>query len=113
MFELQFKFKYLLVTDDSDRVFWMAMGNSLLFMPASGIVRGCGLGAMRPFEHYIPVRSDLSNVLEWIHWARDHDEEARRIVIRAAALARTMFGHEAQLLCLQKTIEAYAKLLKV
>ena len=55
---------YLLATDDSDRIFWMAMGNSLLFMTKSSIVRGCGLGAMRPFEHYIPVNADLSDALD-------------------------------------------------
>ncbi|KAJ7062767.1 glycosyl transferase family 90-domain-containing protein [Mycena amicta] len=34
---------------------------------------------LRPFEHYIPVRPDLSDLVERIEWARAHDAEARRI----------------------------------
>lgn len=34
---------------------------------------------IRPFEHYVPVRSDLSNLVEQVDWARSHDAEARAI----------------------------------
>ncbi|KAJ7728950.1 glycosyl transferase family 90-domain-containing protein [Mycena maculata] len=34
---------------------------------------------LRPFEHYIPVRPDLSDLVSRLEWARAHDEEARRI----------------------------------
>jgi len=51
------------------------------------------------FEHYIPVKEDLSDLLEMVSWARDHPEEADKIakaaklfadtkLTRAAALAR-------------------------
>jgi hypothetical protein len=34
---------------------------------------------VRPFEHYIPVRPDLSDLVERIEWAREHDAEAKKI----------------------------------
>jgi hypothetical protein len=34
---------------------------------------------LRPFEHYIPVLPDLSDLVEKIEWARSHDAEARMI----------------------------------
>ncbi|KAF8169044.1 glycosyl transferase family 90-domain-containing protein [Mycena galopus ATCC 62051] len=34
---------------------------------------------LRPFEHYIPVRADLADLVERIEWARAHDAEAQRI----------------------------------
>ncbi|KAJ7039361.1 glycosyl transferase family 90-domain-containing protein [Mycena alexandri] len=34
---------------------------------------------LRAFEHYIPVRPDLSDLVERIEWARANDNEARRI----------------------------------
>lgn len=29
---------------------------------------------LRPWEHYVPVRADLGDLLEKIQWARQHDE---------------------------------------
>ncbi|KAJ7679112.1 glycosyl transferase family 90-domain-containing protein [Mycena polygramma] len=34
---------------------------------------------IRPFEHFIPVRPDLGDLMERLEWARTHDEEAQRI----------------------------------
>ena len=34
---------------------------------------------IRPYEHYIPVKADLSDLVEKIHWAMDHEDEARLI----------------------------------
>lgn len=34
---------------------------------------------LRPFEHYIPVLPDLSDLVEKVEWALSHDAEARRI----------------------------------
>eukprot|EP00434_Breviolum_minutum_P014500 symbB.v1.2.012785.t1/scaffold859.1/size157342/10 len=105
MLEKQFGAKYLLVTDDSDRIFWMATGNSLMFLPSSGMLRGCGLLAMQPWRHFIPLKPDLSDALERIAWAKAHDEEARLIAARGAALAREAFSHEAQLFCLLRMLQ--------
>lgn len=32
---------------------------------------------LRAWEHYVPVRADLGDLLEKIQWARDHDSEVR------------------------------------
>lgn len=32
---------------------------------------------LRPWEHYIPVRADLGDLLDMIRWARSHDEEVK------------------------------------
>lgn len=34
---------------------------------------------LRPYEHYIPILPDLSDLVEKVQWAIDHDDEARRI----------------------------------
>ena len=34
---------------------------------------------MTPYEHYIPLAQDLSNLTETMEWVRDHPEEVRRI----------------------------------
>jgi hypothetical protein len=35
----------------------------------------------RPNVHYIPIKADLSNLIERIEWARAHDSEARAIAL--------------------------------
>ena len=32
-----------------------------------------------PWQHYIPLRSDLSDVLDQVKWAKEHDEEVRHV----------------------------------
>ncbi|WP_223217218.1 glycosyl transferase family 90 [Rhizobium cauense] len=45
---------------------------------------------LRPFEHYVPVASDMSDLHEKIEWVRSHDTEARAIAERGQALSRTL-----------------------
>jgi hypothetical protein len=43
-----------------------------------------------PFEHYVPVAADLSDLPERLDWCRGHDGECRRIAERGQALALSM-----------------------
>ena len=47
---------------------------------------------MRPFEHFVPVAADLSDLLEKIEWCRAHDRECSAIASagQQLALARTL-----------------------
>lgn len=42
---------------------------------------------LKPFVHYIPVRSDFSDLVEKMAWANDHDGEARKIARNAKSFA--------------------------
>ncbi|MBW6418595.1 glycosyl transferase family 90 [Celeribacter sp. PS-C1] len=47
-----------------------------------------------PFEHYVPVKADLSDLAEKVEWVRSHDREAREIAAHGQAFARTLtFEH--------------------
>ncbi|KAI1885473.1 hypothetical protein AGOR_G00220560 [Albula goreensis] len=43
---------------------------------------------LQPWHHYIPFRSDLSDLLDKIRWAREHDQEARKIAMAGQQYAR-------------------------
>jgi len=45
---------------------------------------------IRPFEHYVPVKPDMSDLLEKIEWVRSHDAEAKAIAENGQAFARTL-----------------------
>ena len=43
---------------------------------------------LKPFEHYVPVAADMSDLNEKIEWVRSHDNEARAIAAHGQAFAR-------------------------
>ncbi|KAJ7644032.1 glycosyl transferase family 90-domain-containing protein [Roridomyces roridus] len=75
-----YKFKYLLDVDGntfSGRFLGLMESGSLVFK--STVFDEYFNDWLRPYEHYIPVMPDLSDLVEKIQWAIDHDEEARLI----------------------------------
>lgn len=42
---------------------------------------------LKPWEHYVPVRRDLSDLKERVLWAQEHDDEAYRIAQNARKFA--------------------------
>nr|KAG5708979.1 hypothetical protein BaRGS_004618 [Batillaria attramentaria] len=53
---------------------------------------------LTPWEHYIPFKRDLSDLLDKIQWAREHDEEAQKISKNAQEFVRENL-HPAEILC--------------
>ena len=35
---------------------------------------------LKPYEHYIPFKADLSDLLDRIQWAKDHDAEVTKTI---------------------------------
>lgn len=56
------------------RLPYLLAGDSVVLKQDSGYYEHF-YNELRPWEHYIPVRADLGDLLEKIQWARDHDEE--------------------------------------
>lgn len=42
---------------------------------------------LKPWEHYVPVKRDLSDLKERVLWALEHDDEAYRIAHNARKFA--------------------------
>merc|ERR1711933_326222 len=47
-----------------------------------------------PWTHYIPVRYDLSDLIERIEWARSHDAECQKIAENGRSFAKVHFSAE-------------------
>ncbi len=52
---------------------------------------------LQPYVHYVPVKEDLSDVLDQIRWCRAHDDECRAIAQNAREFYDTYLGREAVL----------------
>ena len=63
-------------------------------------------GALKPYRNYVPVKGDLSDVVEQVEWLRQNDHIAREIVQNNLAFASKYFSNEAiEQLMLQTFIE--------
>jgi hypothetical protein len=65
---------------------------------------------LQPWVQYIPLKRDLTDVLDKIHWARSHDAEVHQIAQNARALALAHLMPEHIVLYCAKTLLKYASL---
>ena len=65
---------------------------------------------LKPYVHYIPVQGDLSDLIEKIHWAKTHDEEAKEIAENARQFALNNLMPEHILYYCYKVLLKYASM---
>lgn len=59
---------------------------------------------IKPFVHYVPVKEDLSDLIDQIKWCRAHDDECRQIAQNAKAFYDKFLGTAGILDFLQKML---------
>lgn len=64
---------------------------------------------LKPFEHYIPVKADLSDLEEKFAWAESHPEETRQIARNALEYAKKNLTRKAATIYYSKIILDYAR----
>lgn len=111
----QLQFKYLLLIDGVTCSFpdmqWRLYSGCLVMKHESDDVQWFSRELI-PWKHYVPLDRYFSDVAEKIHWARDHDAEARQIAENAREFAETHLTPEQTLLYCYKTLVHYASLQK-
>ncbi|KAL4608953.1 KDEL motif-containing protein 1 isoform X1 [Arapaima gigas] len=86
-----FKYKYQVNVDGTVAAYrlpYLLAGGSVVLKQDSGYYEHF-YSQLQPWEHYIPIRRDLGDLLDKIHWARENDSEARRIAEAGQQFART------------------------
>lgn len=83
-------YKYLPVLDGYMCTFpgfqWRLLSGSVTFKQESDEVQYF-YSALKPYKHFIPLKNDMSDLLEKIDWAKKHDRECHLIAERARAFA--------------------------
>lgn len=111
----QLQYKYHLLVDGVTATFpgthWKLLSGSACFKQESDDILyfDCELIA---WKHYIPVKNDLSDLLEKIAWAKTHDAEAKQIGEEGRKFALENLLPDALLLYCSKTLKKYASLQK-
>ncbi|XP_044864452.1 protein O-glucosyltransferase 2 isoform X1 [Mauremys mutica] len=85
-----FKYKYQINIDGTVAAYrlpYLLAGNSVVLKQDSFYYEHF-YNELQPWKHYIPFKNDLSDLLEKLQWAKDHDEEARNIAKSGQEFAR-------------------------
>jgi hypothetical protein len=91
------RYRYLIDIDGNTNSWGLlsklAMGSCILKVQSH--YRQWYYAHMHPWEHYVPVKADLSDLEEKILWCREHDDDARHIAEAAKRFVnRLVFGTE-------------------
>lgn len=80
------EYKYLISVDGNtaawQRVPWILQSGSVLLFVETDVEEWF-YHDLKPWEHYVPIKKDFSDLMEKVEWLRQNDEEAKRIVNRA------------------------------
>ena len=107
----QFKFKYLMMLDGwsfNERLYRFLSSGSVMFRATAFDEWYEDL--MKPWEHYIPIRLDFSDLAEKLHWVKTHDREARLIAERARQLATRHLNTRSHKCYMNRLLFEYAKI---
>lgn len=107
-----FKHKYQINIDGTVAAYrlpYLLAGDSVVLKQDSGYYEHF-YSQLQPWEHYIPIRGDLGDLLEKIQWARDHDEEARVIAQKGQQFARSQLMGDKIFCYYFKLFQKYAEL---
>jgi hypothetical protein len=91
---------------------WRLLSNSVTFKPETNEIQWF-YRALRPYVHYIPVKRDLSDLIDQLDWAKLHDPECKQIADESTDFALKNLMYEDVLLYLHAVLSRYASLQKI
>jgi hypothetical protein len=106
-----FAHKYLFSTDCSDSLYRMLMGTSAVVYPESPVHLWPTLAdlELEPLRDYIPVNANLSDLLDRLDWASDHDAAVAQLAASMRNKTRDKLTMHAMLHYLYELIVAIAR----
>ncbi|XP_015270300.1 PREDICTED: KDEL motif-containing protein 2 [Gekko japonicus] len=87
-----FKYKYQVSVDGTVAAYrfpYLLLGNSLVMKQDSQYYEHF-YTELKQWRHYVPVKRNLEDLLEKIKWAKENDEEVRKIAKEGQAAARVL-----------------------
>eukprot|EP00967_Tisochrysis_lutea_P031842 scaffold37611_cov35-Tisochrysis_lutea.AAC.4 len=106
------RFKYTINAEGhggwADRLYKSMLLGQLVIMPDLP-ARLWYEAPLRPWVHYIPVTADLRNLSSAIRWARNHDDDARRIALAAQETLTRWLAPAAMFRYTEELLSGYAQ----
>ncbi|XP_030743548.1 protein O-glucosyltransferase 3 [Echinops telfairi] len=86
------KYKYQVNVDGTVAAYrfpYLMLGDSLVLKQDSPYYEHFYM-ALTPWKHYVPIKRNLSDLLEKVKWAKENDEEAKKIAKEGQLTAREL-----------------------
>jgi hypothetical protein len=112
--ESQLIYKYLIAIDGNtcaSSLKWQLFTNSVVLKNDSDWIEWYDT-ALIPFKHYVPFKSDFSDLPKKLKWLKKHDKKARMISMKGRAFARKNLTEEGLELYMRKLLAAYSARLR-
>lgn len=94
----QSRYKYSIYVDGhafAFRLLRVMLSNSLVLRVESAFgYSGWYAEMLEPWKHFVPVKSDLSDLIAQVEWCKRNDAEARKIAEQGRQLAEKIYGEE-------------------
>ncbi|KAG8584721.1 hypothetical protein GDO81_004741 [Engystomops pustulosus] len=106
-----FKYKYQVNLDGTVAAYrfpYLMMGDSLVLKQDSPYYEHFYTN-LKPGKHYVPIKRHLGDLLDKIKWAKENDEEVRRIAKEGQALARELLQPHRLYCYYYKVFQMYAE----
>ncbi|XP_006972381.2 protein O-glucosyltransferase 3 isoform X1 [Peromyscus maniculatus bairdii] len=106
-----FKFKYQVNVDGTVAAYrypYLMLGDSLVLKQDSPYYEHFYV-ALRPWKHYIPIKRNLSDLLEKVKWAKENDEEAKKIAKEGQLTARDLLQPPKLFCYYYRVLQKYAE----
>ena len=110
----QTKFRYLAVLPGADigsNFYWVLNSSSLGFVMETDY-ESFASGHFKPWEHYVPVRADLSDLETNFAWCESHPDECKEMVRKANEVCVMLSNAELRKRVLQGVVEEVGRQLK-
>lgn len=115
-YEKQLEYKYHIMIDGLASSYshsgWKFFTNSVVFMPDSPWMQWYH-PALKPYIHYIPVKEDLSDLIEKLQWAVEHDQESEIIARNARQFAQNYLTEDANLIYIYFLFKSFSLFLEL
>ncbi len=106
-------YKYLIDIDGNSctwpRCYCLLLSNSVMFKQVTNDIQWF-YRCLRPYENFIPIKEDLSDLFEEFAWAKEHDEQCRTIANTSTQFAEEMLTQEAVYLYTYRLLEEYSRI---
>jgi len=108
----QLRHKYILSVEGNDvatNLKWVLYSNSVPFCPPFEIQSWILEDRLEPWEHFIPVRPDFSDLEEKVAWADNHPERCLRIAGAGRRYMETFLDIKREKRVIAALLERYAR----
>jgi hypothetical protein len=106
----QLAYKFLASVEGNDvstALKWMLVSRSVVLMPLPSIESWLMEGLLVPFEHYVPLENDFSDLEEKFEWAMSNESECMAISQNAREYMRPFLDLEREILIECEVLKRY------